>query len=580
MDSDRLLLSGDAPFGDWLEDETLFSLVSRYHRVSGNRLAGTTCKAFFGHARQGSAHDFPCRLDEFASRTEGKLGNTDTLVADRTVLPFFSPFSTAEVIADAVASMRGASIGSLKFRLGLLTSRFGASFPLKACPDCMVRDAARTGLAHWRRCHQLPGVWLCPRHSCQLLQSTLKSTGRERFGWHLPVTTCLVPAFDSRLVVERESLRNALHRLAEAATELIKLPLGFHFDRATLDRCFRVAAFEQGLTARSGRLDQTALAKSYLAVSNELAVVPELAALATTLEGASGQATRVFYRGSQIAHPLRQLVAIVWLFGRWDNFEISYRHAVAEQFRLDATSPNAEAAPGSRASVPTVRAGMSARALAKESGVDVATAMTWLADARIDIVRRPKKMRDGVRQAVLQELKLGWDKDRVASRFDISESTINRLLRTEAGLHSEWLRARHVRSRDAARQGWDRGLSSNPLSPIAVLRAVQPAAYAWLYRNDHAWLAERNSRHVGPAAHGGLIVDWDSRDAALAQQVRDALATLAGKPRSRASLADLIALVPSLRRRLGHLDRLPLTRDVIIQARIGRRWKGIQGGLF
>ena len=39
-----------------------------------------------------------------------------------------------------VATARSPSLGNLKARLGLLASRFGASHPLKACPECMRED--------------------------------------------------------------------------------------------------------------------------------------------------------------------------------------------------------------------------------------------------------------------------------------------------------------------------------------------------------------------------------------------------------------------------------------------------------
>src|SRR3546814_4771453 len=46
----------------------------------------------------------------------------------------------------------------------LLTSRFRANHPLKACPACMTKDLDDHQTTYWRLDHQFPGVWHCPVH--------------------------------------------------------------------------------------------------------------------------------------------------------------------------------------------------------------------------------------------------------------------------------------------------------------------------------------------------------------------------------------------------------------------------------
>lgn len=117
----------------WLPDETLFSLCSRYHSLSGNQSASTTCQQLFGHAQFGTAHDFPSKVGEFATRTRGELGTAESIVLQRSLLPYYLPFRSEADQVDALDAMLGRGIGSLKFRLGILTSRFRANHPLKAC---------------------------------------------------------------------------------------------------------------------------------------------------------------------------------------------------------------------------------------------------------------------------------------------------------------------------------------------------------------------------------------------------------------------------------------------------------------
>uniref|UniRef100_UPI00155DC829 TniQ family protein n=1 Tax=Chromobacterium subtsugae TaxID=251747 RepID=UPI00155DC829 len=152
--------AGVSLWQDPLPDETLFSWCSRYHRLAVNGADRNTCMLLFSHYRTGSAHDFPARVAVLADRLQGALGSATEIIRQRTLLPFYLPFRSKLLGLQAEQAMCGQGIGHLKFRLGLLTSGLGAAHPLKACPVCMTEDLALHGWAYWRRCHQLPGVWL------------------------------------------------------------------------------------------------------------------------------------------------------------------------------------------------------------------------------------------------------------------------------------------------------------------------------------------------------------------------------------------------------------------------------------
>lgn len=170
----------------WLPDETFFSLVSRHHQLWGHVTAAQTCQLMFGSARAGVHHDLPNSLGAFAQRTNVLLGDVDSIARERTLLNFYAAFAPPDETANAVACMSGASVAHLKLRLGILTSRFRANHPLKACPQCLEQDLRETGWAYWHLKHQFPGVWMCTAHQQPLLQSALKANGVERFQWLLP----------------------------------------------------------------------------------------------------------------------------------------------------------------------------------------------------------------------------------------------------------------------------------------------------------------------------------------------------------------------------------------------------------
>ncbi|MHB1657648.1 MAG: TniQ family protein, partial [Burkholderiales bacterium] len=298
----------------WLADEALFSLCSRHHRLSGHRRAATTCAQLFGHSTQGAAHDFPSRIGEFALRTRGQLGSASQMVRQHTILPFYLPFQSQETASRAVAAMQGPMIGRLKFQLGLLTSRFRANHPLKACPVCMRADREQWSTPYWHVQHQLPGVWVCPQHQEPLMVSSLKATGVQRFQWMLPSPSHLI----ARTMTPGSA--TPLLSLAQASCELWGRPSGEHFEAEVVADVYRDALRHLGLLTGmgTGRLRLRDIGTPFAEYLAPLRQVDELSALPQSPDEAAREVARLAYRPRSGMHPLRHLILIGWLFGKFD----------------------------------------------------------------------------------------------------------------------------------------------------------------------------------------------------------------------------------------------------------------------
>jgi hypothetical protein len=164
-------------------------------------------------------------------------------------------------------------------------------------------------------------------------------------------------------------------------------------------------------------------------------------------------------------------------------------------------------------------------------------------------------------------LRKGIDKREVAEAGKVSLQTITTLLRTEVGLHEEWKLAGFKNAQRRNRRRWARTISKNPLSGVKAARMNEPSVYAWLYRNDRAWLAERTNEMSRVASSGGRRVDWDTRDSKLSSQVRQVALHLAEEGAvERIKLFQLYQKIPELKAKLSKLDRLPLTRAALYRA--------------
>lgn len=557
-------LFDEPPIGPWLPDEIIFSLASRHHRLSGNHRDETTCLQLFGHRQQGCAHDLPSRIDEFVQRTQGALGNAETIICRHTILPYYLPLRSRATAQAAIAALRSPSIGSLKFRLGILTSRFRAHHPLKACPDCMRDDQARWQIAYWHRSHQLPGYWLCTKHQRLLMECDLKSTGVGRFSWLLPdpdhlrlrVTGCASPD-------------GTLAALSEAAEGLCELKAGA-LDPQRLRQVHLAALQSHGLASLSGRIAARDMARAYLAFAASLRVVPELSSLPTTEDEAGVQVKRLLYPPRTGTHPVRHLLLAIWLHGTWASFLRNFRDWNPREpipSCADSSPEKANEAMRLRVLELVLQKGSAVSSAARAVGVATNTAAKWVVRAGHDIARRPKSLRGPARRRIRSLLKIGLDVPAVAAAAGFSQSTINRMLGTEPDLHVTWKDAKLRRARKTAREAWLACRATSPLSGTKVWRDLEPAAYAWLYRNDRTWLKSQSCVPRRAAVHSSGV-RWDERDLSMADAVhRVALKLHEVEPDARLTAARLCQELPELRARIRHLDRLPLTRAAFVEIR-------------
>lgn len=556
---------------EWLPDETVFSLCSRFHRLSGNRLAATTCGALFGHRTRGSAHDLPSRIGHFATVAQSALGSAEEIIRHHTLLPFYLHFTSPHVAAAAVAAMTGSSIGSLKFQLGLLTSRFRANHPLKACFRCMQEDTDTHATPYWHLEHQVPGALACLKHLCPLTPSSVKATGVGRFHWFLPSREHFGPPV-------AHDAHPSWVRLTRSAVGLARLTPETFFDPIVVQATYRQELQARGFTRGRAQLGLKSLGPRYAEHLCDLRRTGELAALPSDAGNAATEIGRLVYTPRSGVHPVRHLAFIAWLFTDLEAFVARYRN-LAEQHEFPSPAAAASADTNTsdsrqelrRALKTLLQAGRRVSSAARDLGIDPATAMAWAAAEGISVNKRPSVIRGAVRARMIKALGAGRSKQAVASLGGVSIASVNRLLRTEVGLHECWRTAQFQRRQRLARRRWARAATTNPISGVKAARMLEPAAYAWLYRNDKTWLDD----HVAGMAHairlGGLHVDWDSRDEALATAVRrTALELGIEAPGKKVRLWQLYQRLPELKAKLSKLDRLPLTRSAIYSS-IGSR---------
>lgn len=485
-------------------DETLFSWCSRYHRMSANGRDAATCMQLFGDRRIGTAHDLPARLDALVTRSGGAIGDAVSIINQRTLLPFYLPFRSLRLAALAHEAMRGPSIASLKYQLGLLTSGLGAAHPLKSCPRCIVADQERHGWAYWHRDHQLPGTWICTRHQMLLRISPHKLDQRARFAWALPSpSTESMSTAISQTAKDRDLMR-WLAKLASMGAELVQLKHSAFDDPVILSLALRRQLIELNLASPSGRIRWRDIEPTLELLAKRQLALPEMRHLADK-ELLRSQLIRAL-SGRSATHPLRWLLwCSVW-FNDLHSLKASYGESATREKAQPAPATTATATRGPKAWQVTLLSQACAGEIsmsraAQLAGVSHSTFTAWASARGTEATHRPKKLTPEIRETIVTLLQLGHEKSQLAIEQQLSVETITRVLRTTPGLQEQWHQSRFDLRRATARTDWSGLRQGKEGLTSKAARRVAPATYAWLYRNDRQWL--ENSGQVFNVASRG-----------------------------------------------------------------------------
>ncbi|MFN3738982.1 TniQ family protein [Hydrogenophaga sp.] len=157
------------PWFPWGETETLYSIVSRAHHISGRTEASATGTLAFGYARAWHQVHFERGLIQFCEYGGVHPTKLNRLVMCRTLMPFgrrFWGIGRTRVDEDYLLTGR-APVGERAHNYGGLWHNKELQL-LKGCPTCAARDRDTLGGAVWHVEHQLPGLYFCTEHDTPL----------------------------------------------------------------------------------------------------------------------------------------------------------------------------------------------------------------------------------------------------------------------------------------------------------------------------------------------------------------------------------------------------------------------------
>lgn len=316
---DQGILFPDVPIPEWLPDELLFSLLSRFHRISGNFEHAETCQQLFGPRRKRCAHDLPHWLEGLSKRANGVLGTSECIVRKGTLLPVYLPFMSPSEAAESLEAIKGQGLGRHRARLCRQTAAQITVEPLRACPQCMQKDQNAVGVAYWHLSHQVPGVLVCIEHRQPLWRCTIGADGTRNVRWHLPQTVTLSSPAWTPNSLGPDGMR-VLEVLAKVALRIFATPYGRNFEPARL-RSELIAKLIQRKPDRRPCDIEVLLghAADFQSSFGCLATVPEFVDVCSSVQSAAAVLAKVVCETREPLVPWNQLRVIAWLAPNLDT---------------------------------------------------------------------------------------------------------------------------------------------------------------------------------------------------------------------------------------------------------------------
>lgn len=162
-------------FPEPYEDESLYSLVARYHQRSGNIEVRHTFKDIFGEERVFLSSDFPSKVKPMLNNLIiFGLGDELTFIKKHTPFLYYTNFRDEKFRNRLYAKLLYDRQG-FHAETGQMASSVKESTEYKFCAKCLINDFDVKGESYWRVSHQLPSVMYCIKHN------EILSVGKVRF---------------------------------------------------------------------------------------------------------------------------------------------------------------------------------------------------------------------------------------------------------------------------------------------------------------------------------------------------------------------------------------------------------------
>ncbi|WP_248928933.1 TnsD family transposase [Paenibacillus hamazuiensis] len=535
------------------EDELLYSGIARFHIQMGNISPKSTIKELFGSTSICSSIELPSGIDQLVSNLPiGSKLTASEIIDKHTLYPFYSAFLPplqAGKVKSLMKSLNGKGIFACS---GLMASSIKANECLRYCPICGLSDQKNYGTMYWHRLHQIPGVTICEKHGCYLLDSIVPV---QQVNKHVFTASNidLCPVESVRMATSNEGngqyrlLLNSIYSLTQ--NKYPHRPLEW-FQQRYLNRLIQLE-----YATLKGRIDQNKLRRDF----TDFYGLKILERFQSIVQGDSNWLTEIVRKNRKSFHPLRHLLLIHFLGLTLD--EIFYGKNESDTFGSppwECHNPAAEHY-GQRV---IEQIEFNKRETTKRRTAFFHCSCGFIYSRSLDNDDekiRVKEYGDIWKKELKRLLEQGTSFREIARRLHADVNTIiKHAKQTEQHIYNE--EKVQDQQKELYRSKWIMLQESHPEKSKTELRRMDKRLYSWLYRNDEAWLtANSPGKKASPPTN--QRIDWEARDDEILRLVESAVSEILNlntKP-PKITIGRIGLMIGRKALLEKHLDKLPKT---------------------
>ncbi|MGF9713735.1 TnsD family Tn7-like transposition protein [Paenibacillus naphthalenovorans] len=495
-------------------DELLYSTLARYHLFVGNTSSKATIVDLYGSTSVCAVSGLPAHIEKISLLMKNKV-TTRELIVNHTLFPYFACFLPDSRIDFVEQAMIGDLGRSVYARLGLLASAVKIPPYLKYCSQCLKNDTEIHGVPYWHRSHQLPGVYFCHKHKCELLESSISTTMRRNKHEFVALNEKQVGEVTLDKAVSQQ-YKDLFIYLAIQSNKLLQTG----YKRVSLESLhdFYISKlYENAMITPAGNIRFKKLRDRFFEVidPNVLEIL-----FSTINTNSDDTWLHKLMRNDNSGHPLRHMLMLFFLnetfetvflkkddiyhpFGRgpWPCL-----NTVCEHYKRDIIN-HCEVTSCIDTRLPVGTFKCSCGYVYSQRGPDIEFNDRYK-------VGRIKQFGE-VWETRFNELKNRKDLSlrQMASILGVHYSTIGKKLKATDEMKNLKYKDSITSHLESYREQWITVSNDFPELTVTELRQKAPHVYTWLYRHDREWL--QSSKKNKKSSINPTRVDWDDRDKRL-----------------------------------------------------------------
>lgn len=566
------------------KDETLYSIIARYHIHSGNRSITTTLLELFNTKKITATTDLPCNLSQLSSNLKISIPDSmpNNLIKNHTIFPFYKPFWSDKKAEQIIKLMKERSVGKVHLKAGIYANSIRQWEYLRYCPECIKEDKANSGEAYWHRVHQIPGVLICPIHNKPTYNSRIRTYEiNQLYYYAASMENCNAnnvsePKYNDCLIKKLYLLSADIKWVLDNGTDL---KIQIEYADAYTDKLKQM-----GLVSKKGQVDQNTFVNLFVKYHGEEFL--EQLGLSVNQEDKHNWVSMMVRKHKQEPHPLKHLLMIRFLYGSARDFFTS----------------NTKYEPFLKGPYPCLNAAADHYKLRIINEIDIIYSRSkkpyaiFCCTCGFKYIRYGPDMKDTDLYRYDNVLSYGemWiqrfieliEKDQLHLRevsriLKIDLKTVRKLV-VKLKLKSIWMNdVAAIEVNDKFQQSqniiktideklinynrnkWEMLKKENRSLSKTQLRKIDIRTYNWLYYHDKSWL-ENNSLETVKHKNSNSRVDWRKRDEELLAKVEDIIRKILNLDTPvRINIERVGKELGKLYLLRNHLGKLPLTKTFL-----------------